>query len=261
MESGSPPGRLALVTGAAHGIGAAVARELAERGVALALVDRDGEALDVAVKQLRDEGHDVCGEPLDVTDGFAVEEFVERLERTVGPVDILVNVAGVLRTGPVVEMSDSDWETLFAVNTTGVFHCCRSVGRRMSARGDGAVVTVASNAAAVPRMNMAAYGASKAASVSFTKALGLELAATGVRCNVVAPGSTDTGMLRSMWHSDDDRVGTLDGSPCAYRVGIPLRKLGQGSDIAHAVAFLVSSEASHITMQELCVDGGAALGA
>lgn len=254
-------GRLAVVTGAARGIGAAVARELAESGATVVLVDRNGSELDLMVKQLTREGHTVFAEAADVADSDAVDGFVQRVESAIAAVDILVNVAGVLRTGPAVEMSDSDWDAMFGVNTAGVFHCSRAVGRRMAARGSGSIVTVTSNAANVARMGMAGYGASKAASASFTKAFGLELARYGVRCNVVAPGSTDTGMLRSMWDDDNDRRDTLDGSPEKYRVGIPLRKLGEGTDVARAVAFLASSAASHITMQEICVDGGAALGA
>jgi 2,3-dihydro-2,3-dihydroxybenzoate dehydrogenase len=110
-------------------------------------------------------------------------------------------------------------------------------------------------------MHMAAYCASKAASALFTKCLGLELAEFGVRCNVVSPGSTDTPMLHSMWTDDSGADATLDGSLSAYRVGIPLGKLARPEDVAHAVAFLASDAAGHITMHDLCVDGGAALGA
>jgi 2,3-dihydro-2,3-dihydroxybenzoate dehydrogenase len=108
---------------------------------------------------------------------------------------------------------------------------------------------------------MAAYGASKAAAASFTKTLALELAGRGVRCNVVEPGSTDTPMLRSMWHDEQGPQRTLAGNPQEFRLGIPLGKLAQPSDIADAVIFLLSDMAGHITMHELCVDGGAALGA
>jgi 2,3-dihydro-2,3-dihydroxybenzoate dehydrogenase len=130
----------------------------------------------------------------------------------------------------------------------------------MVPRGRGAVVTVASNAAATPRSGMAAYAASKAAAEMFTKSLGLEVARHGIRCNIVAPGSTDTPMLSSMWHDDSGPRATLAGNPEAFRVGIPLGKLAQPGDVAHAVAFLLSDQASHITLHTLTVDGGAALG-
>jgi 2,3-dihydro-2,3-dihydroxybenzoate dehydrogenase len=176
-----------------------------------------------------------------------------------GPISILVNVAGVLRTGPIVDISDEDWAAVFTVNTNGVFHFCRAAARRMAARGEGAIITVASNATGVPRMNMAAYSASKAATTMFTKCLGLELAGRGIRCNVVSPGSTDTAMQRAMWTADSAEQSVIDGSLAAYRTGIPLRKLAKPADVADAVAFLASDQAAHITMHDLFVDGGAAL--
>lgn len=130
----------------------------------------------------------------------------------------------------------------------------------MKERRAGTIVTVSSNAAFVPRVGMAAYASSKAAATAFTKCLGLELAEFGIRCNVVSPGSTDTPMLRGMWKTDSDRSVTIDGSLGSYRAGIPLGKLARPEDVADAVAFLVSDRAGHITMHDMCVDGGATLG-
>lgn len=227
----------------------------------MAAVDANAAGLAEMASRLSDDGHKVAGYPADVTDRAAVDGTVDRIEGDLGPIAILVNVAGVLRTGPILDMSDEDWATVFAVNTTGVFHVSRSIARRMAHRGCGSVITVASNAGGIPRMHMAAYGASKAASALFTKCLGLELARYGIRCNVVSPGSTDTAMLRSMWADEAAATATIDGSLAAYRVGIPLRKLAEPSDVAAAVMFLASDEAGHITMHDLYVDGGAALGA
>ncbi|MFF3330846.1 2,3-dihydro-2,3-dihydroxybenzoate dehydrogenase [Streptomyces sp. NPDC002888] len=254
-------GRVALVTGAAQGIGEAVARALAERGARIAALDRHDEALVKTVARLRDDGFDASAFATDVRDSAAVEDTVHRVEEELGPVDILVNVAGVLRLGAVVDLTDEDWSTVFEVNTQGVFYTSRAVARRMVPRGRGCVVTVGSNAGSVPRARMAAYGASKAATASFTKCLGLELAGHGIRCNVVSPGSTETPMLRAMWTDESSVRATLDGSAGEYRVGIPLRKLATPWDIAEAVVFLASDRAGHITMHDLCVDGGAALGA
>ncbi|MGW0736053.1 2,3-dihydro-2,3-dihydroxybenzoate dehydrogenase [Streptomyces sp. NPDC002851] len=260
---GELAGRTALVTGAGQGIGAAVTRTLVERGARVVAVDRAADGiknLEAAYGQGR-----VVARPLDVTDGHAVESLVDEAERSVGPLGILVNVAGVLRPAPVVELTDTDWAETFAVNTTGVFHTSRAVARRMSERRAGSIVTVGSNAAGVPRTSMAAYAASKAAATMFTKCLGLELARNQVRCNVVSPGSTDTAMQRQLW-SDPDGDGAkasaqrvVDGDPETYRVGIPLGRIADPSDIAEAVAFLVSDRARHITMHDLYVDGGATL--
>ena len=250
---------VAVVTGAGQGIGAAVARALAERGGCVAAVDVNADRIDRLAAELTAAGHRATAYPADVSDAAAVDTVVKRVEHECGPIGILVNVAGVLRTGPVVELSDEDWAKVFAVNTTGVFHVCRAVAGRMVERRRGAIVTVGSNAAGVPRMHMAAYAASKAATSMFTKCLGLELAEYNIRCNVVAPGSTDTEMLRSMWTGPDSSAEVIEGSLDRYRVGIPLRRLAEPADVAAAVVFLVSDEARHITMHDLYVDGGAAL--
>ncbi|GAB3473962.1 2,3-dihydro-2,3-dihydroxybenzoate dehydrogenase [Amycolatopsis cihanbeyliensis] len=253
-------GKTALVTGAAGGIGEAVVRALAAEGAAVAAVDVEAEALHLRVKTLAGEGHRVRGFAADVSTGAAVDAMVEEVERELGPVRYLVNAAGVLRPGAVTEFSDHDWNTTFAVNTTGVFHVSRAVARRMVPRKEGAIVTVASNAATVPRRDMAAYAASKAAASSFTKSLGLELAEHGIRCNVVAPGTTETPMIASLYADADALRATIEGMPASHRVGIPLRKLATPGDIAEAVLFLLSERASHITLHDLTVDGGAGLG-
>lgn len=252
---------VALVTGAAGGIGTAVARALCERGVAVAAVDCDTDRLLQTVQKLTADGLTAEQFPVDVTDHARVESVVDEVEQRLGPLDFLVNVAGVLRLGEARRLTEQDWSSSFAVNATGVFMMTRAVVNRMVPRGRGAVVTVASNAAGTPRTLMAAYAASKAAATMFTKCLGLEVAKYGIRCNVVAPGSTETTMLTSMWQDENGRRGTIEGLPDQYRVGIPLGKLAQPSDIADAVVFLLSDRAAHITMHDLTVDGGAALGA
>lgn len=236
-------GKVALVTGAGRGIGAAVVSALADAGATVAATDVDGSTT----------------YKLDVRDAAAVETIVDTVERDLGPIDIGINVAGVLRFGDVVDTSDADWAETFAVNTTGVFHVSRALARRMVPRRRGAMVTVASNAAGVPRQGMAAYAASKAAAVMFTKSLGLELAGHGIRCNIVAPGSTDTPMQRSLWTDEAGPDRVIAGDLSSFRVGIPTGRIADPSDIADAVLFLVSDQARHITMHDLYVDGGATL--
>lgn len=246
-------GAVAVVTGAASGVGRAVALDLARYGARIAAVDIDPEGLDQTVRSLEGGGLALAG---DVTDTGGVEALFDQVEAELGPVALVVNAAGTLATGPLAECSDQDWHRMLAVNATGVLVIGREVARRMGPRGRGSLITVASNAAGVPRANMAAYAATKAAAVALTKSLGLELAPSGVRCNVVSPGSTDTPMLRAM---TPDPQALITGDPAHFKVGIPLGRLGQPEDVAAAVRFLASDAARHITMHELYVDGGATL--
>ncbi|MEU9093863.1 2,3-dihydro-2,3-dihydroxybenzoate dehydrogenase [Streptomyces sp. NPDC048428] len=255
-------GRLALVTGAGRGIGEAVVHALVERGARVLATDVAPDGVNALARKY---GEQVTARTLDVTDSAAVETLVAEAEDALGPLDIAVNVAGVLRCSAVADLTDEDWAATFAVNTNGVFHVSRSVSRRMAGRRTGSIVTVASNAAGIPRTDMAAYAASKAAAVMFTKCLGLELAPLGIRCNTVSPGSTLTDMQRGMWPSGDAQDEeaaarrVIEGDGATYRTGIPLGRIADPSDIADAVAFLVSDRARHITLHDLYVDGGATL--
>ena len=249
-------GRVALVTGAAGGMGSVIAARLVDNGVRVALVDRDVERLRLVAKEL--DMADVF--PADVRSSAEVDDAVADIVDRLGPIDYLVNAAGVLRVGEARELSDEDWSLTIDVNTTGVFHVTRAVVNRMADHGRGAVVTVASNAAGTPRTGMAAYAASKAATTIFTKVVGLEVANLGIRCNIVAPGSTETEMLSALWTDGDWRRSSIDGVAEQFRLGIPLGKVAQPADVADAVLFLLSDRAGHITMHHLTVDGGATLG-
>lgn len=257
-------GRLALVTGAGRGIGAAVVDALVTQGARVLATDLDAAAAKTLAEGHAGAGGEVTARGLDVSDAAAVERVVDEAERELGPLDIVVNVAGLLRGGTVLELDDADWAAVFAVNTHGVMHVSRAAARRMTSRGRGSIVTVASNAAGIPRTGMAAYAASKAAAVMFTKCLGLEIAPLGVRCNTVSPGSTLTDMQRAMWEdspggAEAGRRGVIEGDSASYRTGIPLGRIAEPADVADAVAFLASDRARHITMHDLYVDGGATL--
>lgn len=256
--------RPALLTGAAGGIGAAVADALVAEGRPVALLDRSADAVAELAGKLAAAGHETCALTADVADAGQVEAAVAHAEQILGPLGLLVNGAGVLPTGSILDLEPAEWARSFAVNTDGVFHCSRAAGRRMRERGSGSIVTIASNAAGVPRAGMGAYASAKAAAMMFTRCLGLELAPFGVRCNVVCPGSTDTPMLRELLGGDsaDEAVALarlVSGSPETFKAGIPLGRVADPADIADAVVFLASPRARHITMQALYVDGGATL--
>ncbi|MGB6006647.1 2,3-dihydro-2,3-dihydroxybenzoate dehydrogenase [Castellaniella sp.] len=253
-------GRHILVTGAASGIGAAVARQLLAQGARVSAVDLQADGL-LALRAAADAqpASRLWTAPLDVRNGAQVEDVVAQAQAALGPLDGLASVAGVLEMGEVVDLDDTRWQHCFDVNATGVFHVCRAVARGLRERRAGAIVTVSSNAAATPRAGMAAYAASKAAVTQFSRCLGLELAPHGIRVNIVSPGSTDTAMQQAMWALGSSRETVIQGDAAHWRLGIPLGKIATPDEIAASVLFLLSDRASHITLHDLRVDGGATL--
>lgn len=257
MSAGSGiAGKVALVTGAAGGIGSALVTALAAEGATIVAADRSESGLTALATR---KGPPIRTKVLDLCDAASVDALVEWAEREVGPVEFGVSMAGVLTTTTIVETTDEAWAEAFAVNAGAVFALGRAVARRMIGRRRGSIVTVGSNAGAVPRHGMAAYAASKAAASMFTRCLGLELAPYGIRCNVVAPGSTRTPMLEALWASGGSEEASVRGSLETFRNGIPLGRIAEPEAIAEAIVFLLSDRARHITMQELIVDGGASL--
>src|SRR5690606_18391695 len=166
-----------------------------------------------------DANADLRVEALDVRDSAAVDALVDRVEREWGPIDLGANVAGILATSLITETEDAEWRNVFAVNTDGVFHVSRALARHMTPRKRGAIVTVSSNSAGIPRHAMGAYAASKAASTMFTRCLGLELAPHGIRCNIVAPGSTLTPMQTGMWADEKGAARVIAGSLETFKAG------------------------------------------
>jgi len=249
-------GKIALVTGAAGGIGAAVVEGLLDEGARVVAADVDEKALN---ERYSGSAGQVWPARLDVARSAAVDALVAEVEIAWGAIDLGVNVAGVLATGLVTETDDAEWQRVLDINTNGVFHVSRALARVMTPRRRGNIVTVSSNAAGIPRHGMAAYAASKAAATMFTRCLGLELAPFGIRCNIVAPGSTLTPMQTGMWAGPEGGEQVIAGSLEAFKTGIPLGRLATPEDIADSVIFLLSDQSRHITMADLYVDGGATL--
>jgi len=249
-------GRRYLVTGAARGIGLAIARALHIANAEVVATDRDFEAIDPVLS----ENERFWTARLDVSDARAVEYLIARTEAEIGPLDGLAHAAGILHLGLCTELTDEQWTHTLATNATGAFNLCRTVSRYMQERKRGAMVVVGSNAATTPRRGMAAYAASKAATLAMVKCLGLEVAEYGVRCNLVSPGSTDTDMQRALWRDGQGADDVIRGDLNKHRLGIPLGRIAQPEDIAEVVVFLLSDQARHITLENIVVDGGATLG-
>lgn len=244
-------GKRVWVTGAGKGIGYHTALAFSEAGATVVGFDL-AFPLDV---------YPFATETLNVADADQVSVLTRRLLSDEPRLDVLVNAAGILRMGATDELALQDWQDTFAVNVGGAFNLFRAVMPLLREQRSGAVVTVASDAAHTPRTGMSAYGASKAALKSLAQTVGLELAPFGVRCNLVSPGSTDTDMQRLLWKTPDAEQQRIRGFAEQFKMGIPLGKIARPQEIASTILFLASDYASHITMQDIVVDGGSTLGA
>ncbi len=251
-------GTVGIVTGAAKGIGEGVARTLHAAGMKLALADIDGDGLKALAANL---GGDVVTGQLDVTDAAAVDAFVADTEKRLGPVDRLAHVVGIQKFGAVAEMPEADFDAMFAVNVKGAFLVVQAAAKRMIPRNRGAIVVIASTASRTPRIRQGGYCASKAAVAQLMCVAGLELAPHDIRVNCVSPGVTETGMVQRLMATMSNTDVVTRGDLDAFRVGVPLGRVARSEEIADVVAFLLSDQASYLTMQDVVVDGGAALGA
>lgn len=238
--------RVALVTGAARGIGYAVARRLAHTGAAVLLADLDAEGVAQAAETLAADGCLVLGQQVDVSDPAQVRAMVARALERWGRVDILVNNAGICPITPFEQLSLDEWNRVLAVNLTGAFLCSQAVVPAMRAQGRGKIINIASSAGQMGGLAVGAhYSASKAGLLGLTKSLA-RILAPHIQVNAVAPGTTETDMTRG-W---DQR--TLE----RLTAQVPAGRLGQPEDVAAAVAFLASADADYITGQTLSVNGG-----
>jgi len=239
-------GHVAIVTGAAQGIGKAIATVLAKRKAAVLVSDRLFEKAEQTAAELIANGAVAAACEVDVASADAVHAMVERVLSLWGRLDVLVNNAGITRDGLILRMKEDDWNTVLSVNLKGTFHTIKAVLPVMSKQRRGRIINISSVVGAMGNAGQANYAASKAAVVGLTKTAAREYASRGITVNAVAPGFIDTAMTASL--------------PAAVRESllkqIPVGRFGVAEDVAHAVAFLASEEAAYITGQVIHVNGG-----
>jgi 2-hydroxycyclohexanecarboxyl-CoA dehydrogenase len=242
--------RVAVVTGAASGMGAAIGRRLADLGHRVALLDLDGEGAQRVAKELRAQGAEALGATVDVADRATVDEALREVRSELGPVAIMVTSAGIDAFDSFTDIDVETWERVLAVNLTGTFHCLQAAVPDMLAAKWGRIVTIASSSAQSGASRMAHYVASKGGVIGLTKALAIELAPHGITVNTIPPSVIDTPMTRRA-----EAAGDLS-SMAAIVARTPVGRAGTPADIAAACAFLCSEEASYITGQSIGVNGG-----
>jgi len=238
-------GKVAIVTGASRGIGRGIAEMLAARGAHVVAAAR-GDHASGAVDSIRQAGGKADEAMLDVTDGASVDALVSGVLARHGRVDVLVNNAGIARDQLMLRMKREEWDDVIGTNLTAAFTCVQAVLKPMIKQRAGRIVSISSVVGQMGNAGQANYAASKAGLIGFSKALAREVASRNITVNVVAPGLVDTDMTRAV----------ADKAQADWETLIPLRRLGTPQDIAAAVCFLASDEASYITGQVLAVNGG-----
>lgn len=240
-------GRTAIVTGAAGGMGHAIAESFVAAGAAVALLDRDEAGATRLSEELSGRGK-AFAVGCDIADAAAVQRAVAAAREALGPADILVNNAGLLRPGPLAELPLAEWNALLAVNLTGYLLCAQAARPGMIARGGGAIIHIASIAASNPQPRSGGYSPSKAGVAMLSRQLALEWGPNGIRSNVVSPGLIRTPMSEAFYQAP--------GVAERRAAMVPGRRVGTPQDIADAVLFLASGRAGYVNGAEILVDGG-----
>jgi len=239
-------GRVAIVTGAAQGIGRAIAETLARHGADIVVADLDPGRSQETVAAITQSGRKALNVKVNVADWNDAKAMVDQVLEEWGKVDILVNNAGITRDGLLVRMKEEDWNLVLQVNLNGTFHCTKAVLQPMTKQRYGRIVNIASIVGAMGNAGQANYAASKAAVIGLTKTVAREYASRNVTVNAVAPGFIDTAMTQGLPAEVKETL----------QKQIPLGRLGQPADVAEATCFLVSDAAGYITGQVLHVNGG-----
>jgi len=238
--------RIAIVTGGAQGIGQAIAATLAQEGADVVVADLNANRCEETVARVKQLGRKAMAVSVNVGDWDQVKSMIDRVQKEWERIDILVNNAGITRDGLLLRMKEEDWQSVLQVNLTGTFYCVKAVLPTMSRQRNGRIVNIASIVGAIGNIGQANYAASKAAVIGLTKTVAREYASRNITVNAVAPGFIDTAMTQDL--SADTKEALLNQ--------IPLKRLGQASDIADAVSFLCSEKAGYITGHVLHVNGG-----
>ncbi len=239
-------GRVAIVTGAARGIGRCIAEHLAADGADVVLVDLDKDSMEETANAIKSMGHDARRIALNVADGKAVDAAIAEVMERFGRIDILVNNAGITRDTLLMRMSEEQWDSVINVNLKGTFLFTKAVARPMMKQRSGVIINMASVIGQIGNAGQANYAASKAGVIAFTKSVARELASRGIRVNAIAPGFIQTDMTDVLPDKVKDEM----------MKSIPSARLGTAHDVAHAVRFLVSDEAAYVTGQVHRVCGG-----
>jgi 3-oxoacyl-[acyl-carrier protein] reductase len=241
-------GRVAIITGAARGIGEAIALTFIREGAKVALIDVEKQRLEALKEEIEKKGGQAIAISCDITKSSEVKAMVNQVQRTFGRIDILVNNAGIIRRGTIETVTEEDWDRVIEVNLKGTFNCCKAVVELMKQQGYGKIVNVSSIAGKMGDITSApGYAPSKAGMDALTKTLARQLAVYGINVNSVSPHAIETEMS-AQW-SEERRKEII--------ASIPLGRLGKPGDVAEAALFLASDEASFITGEILDVNGGA----